>query len=402
MPNRIIFTLSILVSLLLSGCGGKQTQSLKGEVVDLSGIWDKPEDIKLSDIADGIEYIPLETSAECLLGDATGLRVTVLDQYVVVNSKGLRLFNRQGKYLRTIGGIGKGPQEYTSSGRFVIDEKNGRVDILDNDRHRVVSFRVTGEFIGDFRVNDHAAEITRDKTGRIGIMYLPWELNLQDTARFEWITGEGTLIKSIPLYVGRPKDGGDSWLIAANLYWEREKLVFAEWPLDTLYYLKDDSAWKPLWIPVTGPNKMPREVSLNLDRWSAERNAFTSLMLTYETSRYLFFGAQRKEEFGLVCYDKVSPLGYWKPVKSVDEVNYPCMINDLDGGLNVSYFLANGSSNDNYVNVISPIDLITKYKGHPKLANSVAKPELTEKLFRMVDGLKEDDNPVVMIVKLKK
>jgi hypothetical protein len=240
---------ALILILLLAGCSGNQAQPQAGQVIDLSGIWDNPEEIMLSSIATEIEYIPLETSLQCLLGDAGSLRVTFLDQYIAVNSNGLRLFNRQGKFLRTIGGIGKGSQEYTSSGRFVIDVKEERVDILDDDRHRVVSFRISGEFIGNFRVDDHAARITRDRSGRIGIMYLPWDQDIQDSARFDWSSEEGRLIKSIPLYVGRPKDGGDSWLIGTHLYWEREKLLFAEWPYDTLYYLQNDQAWKPCWIP---------------------------------------------------------------------------------------------------------------------------------------------------------
>ncbi|MFA6128954.1 MAG: 6-bladed beta-propeller [Bacteroidales bacterium] len=401
MPHKLTIPSLLLLVFLAAACAGKQAQSAAGKVVDLSGIWDKPEDILLSSIAGDIEYIPLETSPECLLGGAESISATVLDQYIVVNSKGLRLFDRQGKYLRTIGSIGKGPQEYAGSGRFVFDEKNGRIDILDGDRHRVVSYGITGGFIRSIPVADHAALITRDQSNRIGIMYLPWDQDVQDTARFEWISEEGGPVKSIPLYVGRPKDGGSNWLIGANLYWEQEKLVFAEWPYDTLYYLVDDRAWKPLWIPQTGPNKMPREVSLNLDRWSAQRNAFTSLFFNLETSRYLFFGGERKGKFGLVYYDKVTSSGHWKLVESDDEAHYDYLINDLDGGMNISYPTSNGSSTDNYVTVISPIDLISRFRDHPKSEWPTVRPELRERLFKMVDGLREEDNPVIMIVKLK-
>ncbi|MFA5817397.1 MAG: 6-bladed beta-propeller [Bacteroidales bacterium] len=402
MLNKFTAPVLIILGILLSACAGKQTKQETAGVIDLSGIWDKPEEILLSSIATDIEYIPLETSPECLLGEPQNLKVTVLDKYIVVNSKGLRLFDKKGKYLRTIGRIGKGPQEYSSSEMFVIDEKNGRVDILDTSRDRLVSYRITGEFIRDIRVAEHAAKITRDESGRIGVMYLPWDQDVKDTARFEWISEEGNLIKSIPLYVGRPKDGGDTWLIGAKLYWNQNTLVFAEWPFDTLYYLADDHAWKPLWIPKIGSNKMPREVGLNLDRWEAERNDFTSVMINSESSRYLFFDGEKKEKFGIVIYDKMTSAGRWMPgVITEDSLNMETLINDLDGGIPVRSTMLTGAQGDYYVSLLSPFELIAKFKAHPKSDLPLARPELREKLFKLVDRLKDDDNPIVMIVKLK-
>ncbi|TSA37610.1 MAG: 6-bladed beta-propeller [Porphyromonadaceae bacterium] len=402
MFNKFISPVLMILGILLFACAGRQTQPTTAGVIDLSGIWDKPEEILLSFIATDIEYIPLETTTDCLLGEPQNLRFTVLDNHIAVSSKGLRLFDRQGKYLRTIGRIGKGPQEYFSSGEYVIDEKNGRVDILDSDRDRVVSYRITGEFIRDIRIADHAAIITRDESGRIGVMYLPWDQDIKDTARFEWINEEGKLIKSIPLYVGRPKDGGDTWLIAARLYWNQKKLVFAEWPFDTLHYLADDHAWKPLWIPKIGSNKMPREVGLNLDRWEAERNDFTSVMINSESSRYLFFEGEKKEKFGIVIYDKMTLAGHWMPgMITEDSLNMETVVNDLDGGIPMRSTILTGAQGDYYVSLLSPFELIAKFKNHPKSELPLVRPELREKLFKLVDRLREDDNPVLMIVKLK-
>jgi hypothetical protein len=49
----------------------------------------------------------------------------------------------------------------------------------------------------------------------------------------------------------------------------------------------------------------------------------------------------------------------------------------------------------------SPVVLIPALKGHPAAKIPLTRPGLREKLLSLVDQLKDDDNPVVMIVKSK-
>ncbi len=66
--------------------------------------------IRLSEFVDRVEYVKLETSKECLLSSAIYL---VGNKYIVaVQPYGpaqVFLFDRSGKFLRKIGGEGKGP-----------------------------------------------------------------------------------------------------------------------------------------------------------------------------------------------------------------------------------------------------------------------------------------------------
>lgn len=403
LTKRTASALILLLS-LLPGCSGKQTQPATGKVIDLSGIWDNPQEILLSSIGTDIEYIPLETTLECLLGEPQKLRATVLDRYIAISSKGLRLFDRKGKYLRTIGSIGKGPREYLNSGEYVISEKKNRVDILDADRFRVVSYQLTGEFIGSFDIRKRSEpDIIRDQSGRLGIFYLTPVEDEDNPTRIEWVSDSGELLKSISVYLGRPKGGGAFMSIMSNLNYSVNELIFNENPFDTIYHLKDDCLWEPYWIVDVGPRRMPPETSLDISRFSSELDRYNLAKFGAETSRYVFFTTHGFKGEGLAIYDKPDRKALYTTQELVQPMGLNFIPNDLDGGWPLLLSLLSGDdpADDLLACLLSPLDLITKFKNHPKSEFTLARPELREKLLKLVDRIHDDDNAVVMIVKLK-
>jgi hypothetical protein len=371
-------------------------------VIDLSGVWDNPFESKLSEIATDLEYIPLETRPECLLKDAMQMRATVFRNCIIVNSGGMKLFNRQGGFIRSIGTVGKGPGEYLRSGSYYLDETTETVYILDSDQRKVVVYKLSGEFTGFFPVGPGAHDITADGSGNLGILYLGFRENPKDTtSRFEWLTRDGGHIRTIPLYPGREPDGGETWSIAARLQRTGGQVVFAEWPFDTVYSLRDDKVWEPRWILQPGKDRIPREVSLELSRWSAERHQYRSVLYNYESERYVFFDGEDKGKMGLILYDKALAKSFWTPdVMLPDSSTYELITNDLDGGLNTYSNWYNLLRDEQLTMLVSPSDLITRFND-PVSANRAGRPALREKLAELAGRVHEDGNPVLMIVKLK-
>jgi len=394
------FPLLLLIpaSVLLCSCKPYQ-QRTEVQVIDLSGIWDKPEEILLSSIATDIEYIPLETKPECLLGEPGNLRIILMDHYILA---GMRLFDYEGRFIATFGRKGKGPQEYVGAASVACNEKMKRIDVLDAGSDRIVSYGFNGEFIREIPIAKNGARIISDESGRIGIMYLPWREDPSDTARFEWMTETGKLIKTVPLYVGRPKDGGQNWDIGARLYREGDNMCFAEVPYDTIYQLVGDHEWKPRWAFSSWSNKMPREYWLDNIKWSTERGNLTNIYFSGESSRFLFMEVEKQGVYGQCVYDKVTRSGRWTHAMFPPDSTYMITItDDLDGGILPQMTILHYPQGDNYVTALSPVDLIHEFKNHPESKIQLANPEMREKLFALVDQLNEDDNPVIMIVKLK-
>ncbi len=398
--KKLISIILMLTAILLPSCAVKK-QPIDPRIVDLSAIWDKPEKILLSSIATDIEYIPLETSKECLLADPDNLRVTITENYIAVNSGGLKLFDRNGHFLRGIGSRGKGPLEYISGSRYVINEKGERIYILDADTKRVLTYGLDGKYLGVFQVGPEAIDVILDESGRIGVFYLSENPDPAYAARVEWFTEEGSLVKTIPVYAGRPRGAG--WVIAANCYQTDNELLFNENPFDTTYCLVDDRSWVPRWIMQVGPGRFPPEISIDVSRFSQELDNYIMARPGAETARYLFITTNAIGKSGLVVYDKKDRTARYMLQELMGNYGLNLITNDLDGGSPLKLSLQRGEEQGDtyYSNLVSPIELLNSLKEHQEPTVQVTRPDLREKLQGFATRLREEDNPVVMVVTMK-
>ena len=79
-----------------------------------------------SDFVSDIEYIALETNSQCLIGNPCN--VSISENYILVYSikeVEFLLFSRTGKFIRKIGQMGNGPEDYLNSS-YVIKIEIGR------------------------------------------------------------------------------------------------------------------------------------------------------------------------------------------------------------------------------------------------------------------------------------
>ncbi len=85
-------------------------------------------DLQLSEIIKKCEVIPLETNESSLFESV--YHIGISDNYIAIHSRGkmiIKLFNRQGKFIRNIGSIGRGPGEFSSLYGIQLDEKANRI-----------------------------------------------------------------------------------------------------------------------------------------------------------------------------------------------------------------------------------------------------------------------------------
>jgi len=106
-------------------------------------------DFKLSDIVDSVYFLPLETHEDCLIGNIG--KMLFHDSLIVILDNPFRgegkvyLFNQEGKFIRTVGIVGRGPGEYTKG--TDIQLVDGNVQILENSK-RIFTYGLDGAFIG--------------------------------------------------------------------------------------------------------------------------------------------------------------------------------------------------------------------------------------------------------------
>lgn len=71
------------------------------------------------------------------------------DKYILVSSVGsnyepIKLYDKQGKYIRRIGGFGQGPGEYIVVNDIYMDEKNDRIYVLPLDAEKLLVYDFEG------------------------------------------------------------------------------------------------------------------------------------------------------------------------------------------------------------------------------------------------------------------
>lgn len=101
--------------------------SIGGDVNDEDYIFHRPQDVKATD--DG--------------------KIFVMDW----GDSSFKIYDKEGKYIRTIGGRGQGPGEF---GRFIFFSigPDKKVYVMDSINHRVAILNENGDYISGFRIKD--------------------------------------------------------------------------------------------------------------------------------------------------------------------------------------------------------------------------------------------------------
>ena len=76
------------------------------------------------------------------------------DNYILIKQSqaSLKLYSKDGKFLRNIGNIGQGPGEYQSLSDIAIDETNGYIYVLPFIADYIYKYNLTGEFIDKIKL----------------------------------------------------------------------------------------------------------------------------------------------------------------------------------------------------------------------------------------------------------
>ncbi len=110
---------------------------------------------ELSNFAEILSIIPLETTKECLIGKIDKI-LHVDGIYYIVDSrkaKGIFAFDGNGKFITCIGGAGRGPGEYVEPTDIFYDSEKGELVVWDQYQHQFTRFTKDGKFLGDKKVS---------------------------------------------------------------------------------------------------------------------------------------------------------------------------------------------------------------------------------------------------------
>lgn len=147
---------------------------------------------KVSEYASSIEYIPLETSDDCLIGDEFSLIVASQDIFVhEFSDQKIYRFDRNGKFLNSIGKKGQGPGEYTCIYSIYVDESTRECFLMDTFSGNVLVYDYDGTYKRKIHVPIAPCRMTKMGNNYVMIQYL---LDVS-TREIVLVTPEGKQLK---------------------------------------------------------------------------------------------------------------------------------------------------------------------------------------------------------------
>ena len=357
----------------------------------------KEEEFTLSEIADDISYIPLDNIFP--LGRIP--KTVIIKNAIYINpvNTGLLRYDREGRFLNKIGKIGRGPGEYINYMHFCVDDKTGKVFNVSNRNELIQVFSGNGEFIRSYLLKDYG-------TGVENVLFYNSQLFVQciiewkDTD-YEWIIYDttGSIIKKRNRHL--PKFDTNSSGAGYPYIFEDKLTYYNNWT-DTIFSILPDLEEIPSMIMNPGEHRFPRAyVPIN----QIMQKKYFSLSRIFETKRFIII-KYYYQKYSIAFIDKQNRkvlLNYHDWDEGVDGHQIGGIINDLDGGLRFipdSYFAED--DREYLVGMQYPIE-IKAHANRNEFKNSYSALPMKKLEFeRLAKSLEETDNPILVLVKLKK
>lgn len=346
------------------------------------------KELKLSEVADSIQYLQLKTPKGIIISSIRQVIVTA--DFIYVLSKGTPYqFRRDGSFVRQIGANGKGPGEYIFIRDIALDESKKELVLF--DIFQILYYKPDGHFIGarTFKINEPIAK-TDD---------VIWTAITQPSGVFtELVVGFHPIrqdkLCEIPNYVLFRSKNKNMYTVSSKygqyIYTYQQNLFFkGNEDNDTIWQLKYPKPEIHAILDM-GKYKLPLKYRVDYSSEGFDKNAanYYGVPYVYEDERYFYYIAQPRNSHSTwfnyfpVVFDKRSGKGYL--VKKGDALG---MTDDLLQGPSFWPFFV---SNNYMVNAVEAVDLMKQLQG--------TKSPYFKKLLSTIN---ENSNQLLILCKKK-
>lgn len=399
----LYFLLALGMSALVSCHGGAGSEDSaiatkeKSNKIALSEAISKIRPVKLSEIVDSITYLPL--SNDHLLSDA---KIILSDNYLFVGSSA---FDWKGNYLFEIGSRGQGAGEEVDL-NTVLEADQSFYSLAD----KLIAYDNKGEFAGRERlvIDFHPLDMGRADTFGIAMYTLDslyfWDTNLN-------------FKKAMRVVPDWPEK---STMFSSNRFLRfffpnRDSVLFYNYINDTIYRVLNNDI-QPRWVMDLKEDKMPIKYLLGDELKRVEGGAKYFLNSNLSNWEYLrdtdnkirAFGVYESEDYVFVYWFRL--FDFWQlrqlpPTKFqiayFDKQTEETIAVEGDGfvdnisSLGIFYPLL-GIHDNCLINTYWPFELQDRLDSLQRIGKPVDK-----KLQHLLNQMKPDDNPIVVMAHLK-
>ncbi|WP_106832149.1 6-bladed beta-propeller [Parabacteroides pacaensis] len=263
--------------------------------------------------------ILLDNKDECLIGHINKMQVwkdffIILDSHI---SESVFIFNKEGHFIRKIGGIGHGVGEYVSVNDFTIDEDHEAILLLDRTSQKVITYNLnTGEYIQSINLN---------RRTYIRSYHLYYDKDLYTDTYFQTPSKSNFLLQKIDIETAEQKEKylnvnnyNKGW---NNLYYiensafspteHKNKVYFIQQFMDTLMVIQDNKLYPYAAIKCKSFINQKDISSINKNRGNEfplnelmTKNKIWNIQDVIEHENYLFFKCWKNFFQVYVLYNK--------------------------------------------------------------------------------------------------
>lgn len=356
--------------------GGITTQSFKPFYIDIDKNVKIVDAIKLSDIADSVEYIPLDITNNFLIAKIQDLHVS--DSLIIIRDRGATyLLNTRGQFQKSLYDIGRGPGEAYGTHTAI---GNKSIYVSNKWTKGIMQFSVKGEFINEKRYKQFSWQFYFLKS----MVILPDDIQPTDFSFYVYNRNTGSVIYEHPFRYGHLplSHGGYSNMYVTFDVFE-DQLLFKEQVCDTIFSTKDFLNIRPEYILDFGKKRLKPRDYFSEDPFKFDNKQF--IVAFKERSKFLLMkGVDNNELCQYLFYKKSKQL-----LKSFNlQVR-----NDIDEGPSLHFWEIQNTS-------YSP-DVLYFYIDPYELLEGRDKPAIKSKLEQIRTSTNINSNLILVKAYLK-
>ena len=382
--------ISVIILFVMAGCGG-QRQSGDDDfiTVDVTKTNYPKKELILQDFMD-VEYIVLETKNDFInqgFVQDIGKEIILVRNY---NDDGdIFIYDRYGKALRKVNRKGQGSEEYLNILGITLDEDNNEMFVNDHYTRRILVYDLYGKFKRSFKQKERGESFYVNIFNYNNDNLICYDAYDEEIAFVLISKQDGSITKEIKIPFTEKKlleqqliDEENIFTVGPGPYrtiipYYNGNWILSENSSDTIYTFLPDYSLRPFIVRTPPIQSMDPEIFLNLRLLSDRYYFMETIKNVYDFNTnngfprtFMVYDKQEEALFNYTVYnDDFSPpkeiyMSMTKPVNHEIDSWYP----------------------------LEAYQLVWAYRNG----------DLKDKLKEIAAGLKEDDNPVIMLIKHKK
>lgn len=384
----------------------------------------------LSESVDKLDIVFLELTNNTLISNIFDIKVTEKDIFVCDYKSGISRFDHEGRFLNKIGRKGQGPGEYQGFYNIEADDDKKYIYFYDYVYSKIFKFNFEGEFINDSlkRFSDVISGtnpyvlLVNDKLFLIDLLpviherekYFTFALFDDNYQIKKYLYNPELLTRTKEIWENRQLSYG--W---KNFWTEKnpsisvydKQFMMSFYAGDTIYRFDlENECFTPLFILRMGDKPTFEESH----QWIKDDSFFDHILLLdfLDTQKYIYFYLFKSNHLYILKYEKENGKQcIYKDVATIDRWNIPgspsfvrklikyslSFKNDFCGG---SFSINYRSTGKYWVSVLFPEQM--KEIKTEEIGKEVVKDQnLIKEYLRVLENIREDDNPILLIATLK-